>query len=809
MSRPINISDTLTFAPTSNVSTTNMSASSSYPASNGYADASSTTYVQFSITRNKTGSTYYVFSVTGIPSGATISNVSCVAKIRINGTSYVTSTRIQLYSGTTAKGTSGTFASTSTSNTVTLNGGSWTATELENARLYFQGTGNNSNNNSRYIYFYGATLSVTYVLQGTEYEIISTLATDAVDSIDPAGQTYIMTGNDYELSIYADSIDNFIIEDNGVDVTNSLVRHTSQPGNFTFTGIPTSFDYTNSIYDTTSGTNGVYDTNYIDNGLTDYTSSTRAAIYAVQGSNADTYIYYNFDCSSIPNNAIITSVSCQVKAGNQGTSYYSSNYRQVQLCSGTTTKGTSQNITGSNTSPTTVTVNGGSSWTREELNDIKIRYWVRRGTSSTTTGSTISFYGATLTINYTVTSENPYYWTYSLSNISADHTIIISDAIIEIPEEDPQYNYYPITISSINATTEPGRGTARVIEGTSQTITIYPDDPSIALVTDNGVDITNQLVVHGGTIPTPTVATLSGASYGFTLNNSTGYYVSANKGVDKSAAVCRVSFDFPVRCLVTINYINYAEATYDFGIFGNIDVALNNNYKPASGSMPDSDYKLACNTSSMNTSSVQTITYEIPSGQHYIDIKFSKDDATSSNNDTLQWKITNIEALESNNYYTYTLSNIQEAHSLIFIFGDVTYYFVNANGTNAKLFPSGSMVQLPGDYYTLTIVPDDYSYSVTVTDNNTDVTSQVQRKEEEVTKDGNTYTVVNYIYKLNNIQATHNIFVQCSGNNALYIKISNNWVQATKVYKKISGVWVEQTDYSTLFDPNEIYVAGN
>ncbi len=806
MSRPININETLTFAPTSNVSTTGLSASSSYPASNGYTDASSNTYVQFSLSNGTTGSTYYVFSVSGIPSGATISSVSCVARIRVNNTSRVTNTQIQLYSGTTAKGTSGTFASTSTSNTVTLDGGSWTIAELENARLYFKGTG--SGNNSRYIYFYGATLSISYSLQGTEYEIISTLGTDAVSSIDPAGQTYVISGGDYELSVYIDSVDDIIVEDNGVDVTDQLVLTHPTGGSLTDTFIPSSFDYTNSIYDTTSGTNGVYDTNYIDNGLTDHNSSTRAAIYAVQGSNADTYIYYNFDCSSIPRDATITSVSCQVNAGNQGTNYYSSNYRQVQLCSGTTEKGSSQNITGTNTSPTTVTVNGGSSWTRAELDDIKIRYWVRRGTSNTTTGSTISFYGATLSVTYTVPAED--YYVYTLSNVSADHTIIISDAIIEIPEEDPQYNYYPITISSINATTEPERGTTRVVEGTNQTITIYPSDPLVTLVTDNGVNISSQLVSHGGTIPTPTVATLSGASYGFTLNNSTGYYVSANQGVDKSAAVCRVSFDFPVRCLVTINYINYAEATYDFGIFGNIDVALNNNYKPASGSMPDSDYKLACNTSSMNTSSVQTITYEIPSGEHYVDIKFSKDDATSSNNDTLQWKITNIEALEPNNYYTYTLSNIQEAHSLIFIFGDVVYYFVNADGTGAKLFPSGSMVQLPGDYYSLTIVPDDYSYSVTVTDNNTDVTSQVQRKEEEITKNGNTYTVVNYIYRLSNIQATHNIVVQASSNinNPFYIRVGNSWVKATKVYVRSGNQWSEVQDYDGILDLTQVYRKG-
>lgn len=130
--------------------------------------------------------------------------------------------------------------------------------------------------------------------------------------------------------------------------------------------------------------------------------------------------------------------------------------------------------------------------------------------------------------------------------------------------------------------------------------------------------------------------------------------------------------------------------------------------------------------------------------------------------------------MESNNYYTYTLSNINEAHSLIFIFGDVTYYFVNSSGTNVKLFPSGSMVQLPGDYYTLVIIPDDYSSKFTVMDNNIDVTSQIQKKEEEVTKDGNTYTVINYIYKLSNIQATHDIIVHCLTDRLLYVKINSN-----------------------------------
>ena len=113
-------------------------------------------------------------------------------------------------------------------------------------------------------------------------------------------------------------------------------------------------------------------------------------------------------------------------------------------------------------------------------------------------------------------------------------------------------------------------------------------------------------------------------------------------------------------------------------------------------------------------------------------------------------------------------------------------------------------MQLPGDTYRLTIVPDDYSYNVTVTDNNADVTANVQRKEEEITKDGVTTTVVNFIYTLTNIQATHNIVVMCSPNEALYIKINGSYVMAHAIYRKVNGSWT-QVSLDTLTDET-IYV---
>lgn len=810
MSRPVTIQDTLTFNPTGYTGNSNLTAGTGdYVPSNGYhsysGSASTSNSARWTTSSTSTvGYVYYTFNISGIPSNATITSVSCIAKIWLNNTSRVSNTTIRLYTGTTAKGSSSTFSTTSTSNTVTLNtGNSWTVSEVNNIRLRFGGQKASSNSNG-YIYFYGADLSISYSFNGTEYEIISTLATDAVDSIDPAGQTWIVEGNDYELTINGDSVDGIKVLDNNVDVTDLLVyRQPESQGSVSKTAdsFTTGFSGgSNMNFYTASGTTG-NNFNYAV-GHTAENPGTGSTVWTYvkenNGSTSNTgYADFVFDFSDIPVNASITGVDVKcygaVESSGQSTSH-----ADITLFSGNTQKGTMQKFTSSTNS--IITINDPGTWTREELQSAKLRFAVGYY------GGRI--FGITWTVSYAVESANGY-WTYAITSVSADHTIIVKDDIIEIPDEDPEYDYYPITISSINATTTPGKGTVRLVEGSNQTITIVPQDPSITLILDNGQDVSNRLVTVPGPQPTYTVSTAPGVSYGFTYNNSTEYYVSNNKGVDKSAAVCVVHFNLPVRSLVTIQYINYAEATYDFGIFGNIDVPLNGTYKPASGSMPDSNYKLACNTSSYNSSSVQTITYEIPSGEHDVYIKYSKDDATSSNNDTLQFKISDIQELEANNYYTYTLTNIQEQHSLIFIFGDVTYYFVNSSGTNARLFPAGQMVQLPGDTYRITIVPDDYSYSVSVSDNGVDVTSSVERKEEQITKEGVTTMVVNYIYTISNIQATHNIIVSCSASTSesLYIKISGAYVKVSKIWKKADDRWNEVT-VNTLTEP-AIFISKN
>lgn len=83
-------------------------------------------------------------------------------------------------------------------------------------------------------------------------------------------------------------------------------------------------------------------------------------------------------------------------------------------------------------------------------------------------------------------------------------------------------------------------------------------------------------------------------------------------------------------------------------------------------------------------------------------------------------------SIQAGGDYTYTITNLQAKHSLIFVFGDVNYYFITSSGTCCRLFPDGQVVKLDGDGYRLVIVPNSNDATVTITDNNVDRTSLLE-----------------------------------------------------------------------------------
>jgi hypothetical protein len=287
--------------------------------------------------------------------------------------------------------------------------------------------------------------------------------------------------------------------------------------------------------------------------------------------------------------------------------------------------------------------------------------------------------------------------------------VYVYGAEIEVTYTVPVYHSVTITNSTSATVTA---SDSNPLEGTD--VTIMSDTISGIAVTDNGTDVTSQFVHHSGTAGEYTIE--NRGSYGFALSD--GYYVSQNKGVDKTAAVCRVSFVLPVASTVTFTYINYAEQGYDFGVFGNLDTELSTNYYSAGSSgatITDNSYKLACNTSTHNQSTTQTLTYSnVSAGEHYIDVKYSKDDASAANNDTLQFKVA-ITYNETVSYYAYTITNIQADHSII-------------------VSPSGG------------------------------------------------------------------------GGEQMYVKVNRAWVAVTAVYKKVNGLWVQQSNLSSLFNTSTKYV---
>lgn len=132
---------------------------------NGCTKADSTTYSTISTARGVGAVTYvwYDFAIS-LPPLATIDSVTCLVKCRMFAPDTVVSRTAQMYSGGTAKGSAATIPTNTNPFAVTT--GTWTAAELEHARIKLSATrGSNANTNS-YFRFYGVTLTIVYTWKG-------------------------------------------------------------------------------------------------------------------------------------------------------------------------------------------------------------------------------------------------------------------------------------------------------------------------------------------------------------------------------------------------------------------------------------------------------------------------------------------------------------------------------------------------------------------------------------------------------------------------------------------------------------------
>ena len=133
--------------------------------------STNTTYATINLVTGSRATTtiYWPFDLSAIPSGAEIDSVSCKVKASVSSTSGVSSASVQLYSGSTSKGSSTSILSTSTS-AKTLSVGTWTRSELQNCRLCLKAQrGTSSTSTKRSLLFYGADLTVAYTYQSEKF----------------------------------------------------------------------------------------------------------------------------------------------------------------------------------------------------------------------------------------------------------------------------------------------------------------------------------------------------------------------------------------------------------------------------------------------------------------------------------------------------------------------------------------------------------------------------------------------------------------------------------------------------------------
>ena len=405
-------------------------------------------------------------------------------------------------------------------------------------------------------------------------------------------------------------------------------------------------------------------------------------------------------------------------------------------------------------------------------------------------------------------AENMY--TYTVSNINEAHTIVVYELFV--PEyEDPEYTYYSLSITSLNAITTPITGTTRVVEGTNTTVNIIPSEPVIITCTDNGEDITGQFEkiffddIYIAADPSYTIQDKT-STYKFIMNNNTGYYTSNNKSIPNSQVVARINFVLPVSCNIEIEYINYAEEGGDYGIFGLIDVSLNasnsayvdtNVYQSCAAKDSNNDYMY-------NKPYSQTVTYFMEAGEHFIDIKYLKNsNSYHKNNDTLEWKISAINPTRSYVYYNYTVENINQDHSLVFVFGDRAYYTLQSSGTNSRLFPNGVMIRRQDEPYSLTIIPNIDLFKLILKDNGIDKSVNIVKIESVIDNEN----IVNYIYTIKRVNDNHVIEVLCKSPYDFFLKYNNEWETIQTVYKKIDGEWKILYDYAEFINnPNTVRI---
>lgn len=292
-----------------------------------------------------------------------------------------------------------------------------------------------------------------------------------VDKLDPISGSVLKVGQDsnVDVKIWTDEIDHINIFDDNVKNNNVTLEEEIIEDNTTC--IPSS--YSDGNFSTMSSMSNGYNSTL--------NTSSRANIQA--STSTEQQVYYNFNVSSIPENATIISVTCSARI------CVSNNYTtgSIQLYSGTTSKSSANTSWRTNKTSSVYNLSGIQSFTRSELSNVRLKISGKSGGS----GRSIYFYGADLGVVYEYAGDTYYLYT---SSATKTKTVRI--------ETRPTYQ---VTASSSVSGVIISPSSESVYEDHNVVFNMTIPDIDAITITDNGNNIKNLLVG-------------SGTSYTYTIN---------------------------------------------------------------------------------------------------------------------------------------------------------------------------------------------------------------------------------------------------------------------------------------------------
>lgn len=162
---------------------------------------------------------------------------------------------------------------------------------------------------------------------------------------------------------------------------------------------PSAFDASSSSYDSVDASHPAG--NVLGK---DETSTTFARFYMTKGSVAETAIFYSFDMSSIPENAVISRVSCTAKGRMENSSATRAGNNTISLWSGAEriVLSDASKVFGTSTGTYTIST---TDFTRSTLNNLLFKFAGFRGMLGVSTSYYMDLFGVSITVEYTIPEE--------------------------------------------------------------------------------------------------------------------------------------------------------------------------------------------------------------------------------------------------------------------------------------------------------------------------------------------------------------------------------------------------------------------